>query len=60
VRDFDWISRHIKPDEHAVLTDVSPLYSVLSVMGPEGARTAGPRQPDDLSPEALKFSWTRD
>jgi glycine cleavage system aminomethyltransferase T len=44
VRDFDWISRHIKPDEHAVLTDVSPLYSVLSVMGPEGTRVAGPCQ----------------
>ncbi|HOF29625.1 MAG TPA: FAD-dependent oxidoreductase [Burkholderiaceae bacterium] len=59
VRDFDWISRHIKPDEHAVLTDVSPLYSVLSVMGP-GARGLLARvSPDDLSPEALKFSWTR-
>ena len=59
VRDFDWISRHIKADEHAVLTDVSPLYSVLSVMGP-GARGLLARvSPDDLSPEALKFSWTR-
>jgi glycine cleavage system aminomethyltransferase T len=59
VRDFDWISRHIKPDEFAVLTDVSPLYSVLSVMGP-GARGLLARvSPDDLSPEALKFSWTR-
>jgi glycine cleavage system aminomethyltransferase T/glycine/D-amino acid oxidase-like deaminating enzyme len=59
VRDFDWISRHIKADEHAVLTDVSPLYSVLSLMGP-GARGLLARvSPDDLSPEALKFSWTR-
>jgi glycine/D-amino acid oxidase-like deaminating enzyme len=54
VRDFDWISRHIKPDDHAVLTDVSALYSVLSVMGPEGARAAGPCQPDDLSPEGAE------
>jgi glycine cleavage system aminomethyltransferase T/glycine/D-amino acid oxidase-like deaminating enzyme len=59
VRDFDWISRHIKAEEHAVLTDVSPLYSVLSVMGP-GARGLLARvSPDDLSPAALKFSWTR-
>ena len=33
-RDFDWISRHIEPTEHAVLTDLSALYCVLSIMGP--------------------------
>jgi glycine cleavage system aminomethyltransferase T len=44
VRDFDWISRHIKADEHAVLTDVSPLYSVLSLMGPGARGVAGPCQ----------------
>ena len=33
VRDADWIGRHIGPDEHAMLTDVSALYGVLSVMG---------------------------
>jgi sugar (pentulose or hexulose) kinase len=32
VRDADWIRRHIGTDEFAVLTDVSPMWSVLSVM----------------------------
>jgi len=59
VRDFDWISRHIEPHEHAVLTDISPLYSVLSVMGPNARELMARVSPDDLSPEGLKFSWTQ-
>ena len=63
-RDFDWITRHIDASEHAVLTDVSAMFSVLSVMGPRArellARTSFEVRPDDLSPEALKFSWTKE
>ena len=59
VRDFDWISRHIQSHEHAVLTDISPLYCVLSVMGPKTHELLARVSPDDLSPEGLKFSWTR-
>jgi 4-methylaminobutanoate oxidase (formaldehyde-forming) len=58
-RDFDWISRHINANEHAILTDVSPLYSVLSVMGPKARELLARVSPDDLSPEALKFSTTK-
>ncbi|MEO6017514.1 MAG: FAD-dependent oxidoreductase, partial [Polaromonas sp.] len=60
VRDFDWISRHIGETEHAVLTDISAMYSVLSVMGPKARELMARVSPDDLSPEALKFSWTRE
>ena len=60
VRDADWISRHIGEDEHAVLTDVSAMTSVLSVMGPRARELLARVSPDDLSPEALKFSWTRE
>jgi len=60
VRDFDWISRHIEAAEHALLTDVSALYSVLSVMGPKARELLALVSPDDLSPEALKFSWTKE
>ncbi|SFC28970.1 4-methylaminobutanoate oxidase (formaldehyde-forming) [Polaromonas sp. OV174] len=60
VRDFDWITRHIGADEHALLTDVSALYSVLSVMGPKARELLALVSPDDLSPEALKFSWTKE
>ncbi|HUR87925.1 MAG TPA: FAD-dependent oxidoreductase [Ramlibacter sp.] len=59
-RDFDWIARHIDPSHHAVLTDVSPMSSVLSVMGPRSRELLARVSPDDLSPEALKFSWTRE
>jgi glycine cleavage system aminomethyltransferase T/glycine/D-amino acid oxidase-like deaminating enzyme len=60
VRDADWIARHIGPAEHAVLTDVSALYCVLSVMGPQAQVLLSRVSPDDLSPQALKFSWTRE
>lgn len=59
VRDFDWIARHIQPQEHAILTDISPLYSVLSVMGPNAQALLARLCPDDLSATGLKFSWTR-
>ena len=60
VRDFDWITRHIGESEHAVLTDVSAMYSVLSVMGPKARELLARVSPDDLSPEALKFSCTKE
>ena len=59
VRDFDWISRHIQHTEHAVLTDVSALYCVLSVMGPKALELLSRVSPDDLSPSGLRFSWTK-
>jgi len=60
VRDFDWITRHIGETEHAVLTDVSAMYSVLSLMGPKARELLALVSPDDVSPEALKFSWTKE
>ena len=59
-RDLDWIARHISPNEHAVLTDVSAMYSVLSLMGPNARELLARVSPDDLSPESLKFSHTRE
>jgi 4-methylaminobutanoate oxidase (formaldehyde-forming) len=60
VRDADWIRRHINADEHAVLTDVTPMWSVLSVMGPKARELLARVSPDDLSPEGLKFSHTKE
>ena len=59
-RDFDWISRHIGEGEFAVLTDVTTQYAVLSLMGPNAQALLARVSPDDLSPAALKFSWTRE
>jgi heterotetrameric sarcosine oxidase gamma subunit len=59
-RDMNWIARHIEAHEHAHLTDVSAMISVLSVMGPNARELLGRVSPDDLSPQALKFSHTRE
>jgi 4-methylaminobutanoate oxidase (formaldehyde-forming) len=59
-RDFDWIDRHIGADEHALLTDVSAQYSVLSLMGPLARALLARVSPDDLAPESLRFSHTRE
>jgi glycine cleavage system aminomethyltransferase T/glycine/D-amino acid oxidase-like deaminating enzyme len=60
VRDADWIQRHIAPDERAILTDVSALYSVLGVMGPNARELLARVSPDDLSSQGLKFSHTKE
>jgi len=60
VRDADWINRHIGPDEFALLTDVSALWSVLSVMGPRAPELLRRVSPDDVSPAGLKFSHTQE
>ena len=58
-RDFDWISRHIEPTEHAILTDLSALYCVLSIMGPNADALLARASGDALAGDPLKFSWTR-
>jgi 4-methylaminobutanoate oxidase (formaldehyde-forming) len=59
-RDLDWIGRHIAAHEHAVLTDVSAMWCVLSLMGPNAREVLARLSPDDLSTQALKFSHTRE
>jgi 4-methylaminobutanoate oxidase (formaldehyde-forming) len=63
-RDMDWISRHIDAAQHAQLTDVSAMYSVLSLMGPKArellARVGPPGAAAELAPDALTFSHTRE
>ena len=60
VRDADWIRRHIGAHEHALLTDVSALWSVLGVMGPKARELLARVSPDDLSPAALPFLHTKE
>jgi len=59
-RDADWIGRHTLDDEHAILTDVSAMTSVLSVMGPQAMALLARVSPDDLSKGALPFAHTRE
>jgi 4-methylaminobutanoate oxidase (formaldehyde-forming) len=58
LRDADWIGRHIGADAAVTLTDVSALWSVLSVMGPGAQPLLARLSPDDLSPASLKFAHT--
>jgi len=60
VRDADWITRQIREDEQALLTDLSALTCVLSLMGPKARELLARVSPDDLSPANLPFSWTRE
>jgi glycine cleavage system aminomethyltransferase T/glycine/D-amino acid oxidase-like deaminating enzyme len=60
VRDADWVRRHIGRDEFALLTDVSALWSVLSVMGPQAATLLARVSPDDVSAAGLKFAQVRE
>jgi 4-methylaminobutanoate oxidase (formaldehyde-forming) len=59
-RDLDWIQRHIEPNEHVVLTDVSALTSVISLMGPNALELMRRVSPDDVSREGLAFSFARE
>jgi glycine cleavage system aminomethyltransferase T/glycine/D-amino acid oxidase-like deaminating enzyme len=58
-RDFAWIERVIRGDEHAALVDVTNAYSVISVMGPKAEALLGRISPDDLSKAGMPFSTTR-
>jgi 4-methylaminobutanoate oxidase (formaldehyde-forming) len=61
-RDADWIGRHLRAGESAVLTDVSAMTAVLSVMGPNAkallARAGAADTAERLAADRLKFSHT--
>ena len=58
-RDFAWIERAIRADEHASLVDVTSAYSVISLMGPKAEALLNRISSDDLGRAALPFSTTR-
>ena len=58
-RDASWIERHIGPDEHASLVDVTGAWSVISVMGPKAQALLASLSPDPLGKDALPFSQVR-
>ncbi len=59
-RDLDWITRHVDADEHVTVADVSAMTAVLSLMGPRALELMQRVSPDDVSPQGLKFSHTRE
>jgi len=59
-RDADWITRHRRDDECAVLVDVTSAYSVLSVMGPGAQALLEKLSGENLGKAGIPFSATRD
>ena len=57
VRDFDWISRNLRPDEQAALVDVTHGLSVIGVMGPRSRTLLSRVTHADLSNAAFPF-WS--
>ncbi len=55
-RDWNWIQQHIRPEEDAVLTDVTHAYGAIGVMGPNSRRLLHDLTDADLSLAAFPFS----
>ena len=60
VRDFDWLTRHIPDDAHAVATDVTSGLAMISIMGPKARDLLSSLTPDDLSNDAFPFATSRE
>jgi len=59
IRDLDWVRRNIQPAEHALLTDVTEAYSVISVMGPNSRVLLARVTDADLANEKFPFGTTQ-
>ncbi|MDH3380397.1 MAG: FAD-dependent oxidoreductase, partial [Gammaproteobacteria bacterium] len=59
-RDFHWLQSRIPADSHAVLTDITSAYAVLSVMGPNARRLLAPLTPTDLSNTGFPFGTSQE
>jgi 4-methylaminobutanoate oxidase (formaldehyde-forming) len=60
VKDFNWLSRHIPGDAHAILTNVSSAMGVISIMGPNARALLQSICPNDLSHEAFPFATSQE
>ena len=59
-RDLAWLERHIDGEAHAVAVDVSALWAVFGVMGPDSRGLAGEVTGADVGADALAFGAVRD
>ncbi|MGC1388829.1 MAG: FAD-dependent oxidoreductase [Steroidobacteraceae bacterium] len=58
-KDFNWLKRHIDPQAHCVLTNVTSGLGVLSLMGPRARELLQSMTPDDMSDGAFPFATSR-
>jgi len=59
-RDRAWMERHIDPAAHAILTDVTSGYGVLSVQGPNSRALLAQLTNADLSAAAFPFGTSQE
>jgi 4-methylaminobutanoate oxidase (formaldehyde-forming) len=50
-----WLSRHIPPDAHALVTDVTAGYSILNLQGPKSRQLLSKVTHADLSNQAFPY-----
>lgn len=58
-RDAAWIRKHIQPDMHAEVVDVSSAYAVIGVMGPNSRELLQRASRADFSNAAFPFATSR-
>ena len=56
VRDLDWITRHIRPNEHAQIVETTSAWAVIGLMGPQARAVLGQLTDADLSNAAFPFA----
>ena len=59
-RDADWLVKHMPENAHAVLTDVTGAWAVISVMGPKARDLLTRVSRADLSDAGFAFGTCRD
>ena len=59
-RDRDWITRHVRPDQHVAVTDVTSALAVFGVMGPNSRTLLKTLSRADLSDAAFPFATSRE
>lgn len=59
-RNKAWMQRHILPDEHVFITDVTSAWSIISIQGPRSRILLQNMTAADLSNEAFPFASSRE
>ncbi|MDH3651171.1 MAG: FAD-dependent oxidoreductase [Saprospiraceae bacterium] len=59
-KDFNWLQSHIPQDAHAVLTNVTSGYAVISLMGPRSRDLLSTLTDANMSNEAFPFGTSQE
>ena len=59
-RDLAWLRRHLAPDAHVVITNMTSSESVLCLMGPNARHVLNACSPNDFSNEHHPFGTMRE